>query len=237
MKEAKAVIDSDRWYEIDPGCGVYSFHVNHPQFISLRMLAIRLKDNSVMVVSPIKGLSQSCIDQLRSLGQVKFLLAPNHFHNLGIRPFVEMFPGVKLVARNEARPRLKKLTGLEVDDLESVQDMLPQHVQIYQPAGTKSGETWIRVATQPGNVWIVSDSFFNMPQVPNNFLGFVLRVCGTAPGLRVSRVFRIIALRDKAAYRNWVAARAAADQPVMVIPGHGEFIRGKDLAAKLVALI
>jgi len=134
-------------------------------------------------------------------------------------------------------PRLKKVLVTDVLDVATIRHLLPEHVELYVPEGLKSGEVWFKVWTKRGNVWLVSDAYFNMNNVPFNLMGMILRAGGTAPGFKVSRVFRLIAVKNKAQYRAWVQEKVSSDKPIAIVPSHGDFITAPDFLEKAVSLI
>lgn len=46
-----------------------------------RSVAIRLNDNSLFIISPIQLTSDIC-NKINALGEVKYLVSPNHLHHL-----------------------------------------------------------------------------------------------------------------------------------------------------------
>jgi hypothetical protein len=229
--------DTNRWTEFEPRSAVFTYQHKDPKFFSLRSVAIRLHDGSVMVVSPIGAMTESEMSEIQKMGPVRYLLCPNHFHSLGIKKFLQRFSDAKVLGGAAGLARLRKVLGIDVADVETIRQWLPDHIELCVPEGLKSGEVWFKVWTKQGNVWIVSDAYFNMNNVPYNLMGLILRAGGTAPGFRVSRVFRMIAVKNKSIYRQWVQERASADQPIAVVPSHGDFIVCADLGAKVVGLI
>jgi hypothetical protein len=201
------------------------------------MLAFRLEDQSLAVYSPVGSADDAAIAQLRQLGQVSALIAPNHFHNLGLEPFLRHFPEARVYATATATPRLGKVTGLTVHDISELTVRLPDGLEFFAPEGLKTGELWALVRNaRPGPMLVVSDSFFNM--LPKSGLfGLILKVAGTAPGLRISRVFRLIALAQRDRYRASMARCLNELRPQVLVPSHGAIFTHPQLAQELLALL
>lgn len=81
-----------------------------------RMTVVRLPDGRLWLHSPIP-IDAALADELRSLGEVGAIVAPNRLHHLYVAPCQELFPGAKthLAPRlSEKRPDLRfddELTG------------------------------------------------------------------------------------------------------------------------------
>ena len=60
-----------------------------------RMTVVRLADGGLLLHSPI-ALDHATIDELRALGEVTHVVAPNLYHHLHAGPAVEAFPEAQL---------------------------------------------------------------------------------------------------------------------------------------------
>ncbi|MBM4369909.1 MAG: hypothetical protein FJ102_27110, partial [Deltaproteobacteria bacterium] len=120
--------------------------------------AVRLVDDSLAVISAPPSPGAGELAELEALGQPTVLLAPNHFHNLGLRGFSERFPGAVAVSTPLARPRLLAKSGVATGGLEALAERLPAGVSVVVPPGTKQGECWLRFDTPSGVAWLVTDA-------------------------------------------------------------------------------
>jgi len=84
---------------------------------ALSCTAIRLASGGLCLYSPVQGLGPIARDSLDSIGEVTHLLAPNHYHNKGLREFRSLFPAAALCCTAAAMPRLAKQTDLSFVDL------------------------------------------------------------------------------------------------------------------------
>ena len=109
---------------------------------NLRCCAIRLKDDSLCLFSPVAGLNAAARASLEEIGEVTFLLAPNHYHNKALAEHAAAFPKAKLCATRAATPRLKKQTNLSFIDLARVTAKLSRGYSFVEPVGLKTGEVW-----------------------------------------------------------------------------------------------
>lgn len=161
---------------------------------------------------------------------VRALIAPNHFHYLGVPEWSERFPKAHVVASAGARTRLEKKLGRGVGELERL--ALPLGMTWLFPEGTKNGEVWLEVE----RTWVVCDAFFNEPENPTGTFGLGCRLTGTTPGLRIGGTWPLLHLASRAQYRRWLTAALGERPPTRLVPSHGDVAEGEDLGQRLLAL-
>ena len=194
---------------------------------NLRSTALRLRDGSLCLYSPVLGLGGRAKSSLSKLGEVSHLLAPNHYHNKGLREYSEAFPEAKLICSDRARPRLAKQTGLSFKSLQTVEPLLPESHKLAEPDGLKTGETWLMVDNTSELIWIVCDSF----KGPDGTVGHVgenVGMLGTFPSY---------AIKDAQAYTTWINAKIDVATPSMIVPCHGAIVQSENLAVDILSLL
>lgn len=184
---------------------------------------LRMRDDSLCLYSPLPKLTPGMKRGLDALGVVSVLLAPNHYHNRGLKPYEAAFPTARLVAPPEAQPRLEKQTGLRFEGLELLEPLLPPGTRILEPEGLKTGEIWLEVDAAEDRIWIVCDGF-SAPAAPNGGYADKPQMLGTFPKYGA---------KDGAAYRVWVEDRIAERPPTMLVPCHGSPVKSPDLGPML----
>lgn len=193
---------------------------------ALRCTALRLRDGSLCLYSPVLGLDEAALKSLTALGDVAFLLAPNHYHNKGLAEYAEASPDAVLVCSEKAQPRLEKQTGLSFAGLHSLATLLPDGCDLVEPEGLKTGEVWLTHATAEGAVWVVCDAFKG---ASGN--------AGTAsPDIELLGTFPTYGIQDKGIYSAFVKAKLNELPPTMIVPCHGSLVRSENLAASVKSL-
>lgn len=225
------------WHPVEGVPDLWRFVRQDAGVAMFSSLAVPLKDGGSLVVSALPSDNEDDYAALEEIGSPTVLLAPNHYHNLGLKPFCKRYPAAMVVATDAAGPRLMKQTGLPVGSLASLAERLPDGVSLLQPAGLKQGEVWLRFLTPTGVVWAVCDAFFNVSPVPTSVFGGFLWLTQGAPGLRIGGTFLGVGIRDKKQYAAWFYERLAADRPVGLIPAHGNASFGAELADELGAIV
>jgi len=203
---------------------------------SLRSVAVRLEGGGLALVSPVRGTVKATEAWLREQGGVRYLLAPNHFHHMGIPPALDLFPDAHVVASRTAGPRLARQLDRSIEDLDGLAGALPKKVTLLEPPGIKAGEVWVRAETDIGVAWAVCDAFFNVTRPIKGMFGIGVRVMGIANGLAIGRTFKLLALADKKAYRSWVLDSIETDPPSVLVPAHGSVLEDAALGEKMRAL-
>lgn len=226
-----------QWAEI-PGAGCWASDKWSKKGWYWRNMAVELDSGELLIYSPIVGMGDAAHQGLAALGKPTVLLAPNHFHYCGVREHLDRYPGCRLVATITAMPRLRAKTGLDFEPISGLglARRTGGRVDVLEPPGLKSGESWLRVRGPDGVAWLISDAFFSLQATPTGLMGLICRLTGTTPGLRIGRTFTTLAVADRAAYRDWLLGAIEADRPTMLVPNHGEVVRGTDLPERLAAL-
>jgi len=78
------------------------------------------------------------------------------------------------------------------------------------------------VRSETGTTLVFNDAVFNMPH-GRGFPGFIFRyITGSTGGPKVTRLFRVLAVKDKAAFRDHLNRLAETPDLVRVIVSHHE---------------
>ena len=193
----------------------------------LRCSAIRLETGGLVLFSPVQGLGEEAIASLQELGQVEYLLAPNHYHNKGLQEYQEAFPAACLCAPAGAMACLEQKTGLVFEGLERLTHLLSRGVSVLEPSGLKTGEIWISVDNRKHRTWFVVDAFSG-PKGQKGAVADTPEVLGTFPRMGVA---------DRTLYREWAEKQLAADNPELLVPCHGAVVRSAELTNRLRTLL
>jgi hypothetical protein len=232
QSEKRSAGPGGTWEVIDEAAGLWSYDRRNAAGWSVRTTALRLGDGGVVAVSPLRGLGDEAHEGLAPLGKPSLLLAPNHFHHLGLAEWSGRY-GARALSSEAAARRLARKTEVALGSGEELRERLPRGASLLVPAGLKNGEVWLRVEGADGVAWVVGDAFFTMERTPRGGMGLVLRLTGTTPGLRIGGTFTMLGVGERARDRDWLKEAIEADRPRALVPGHGEVLRGADLADRL----
>jgi protein-S-isoprenylcysteine O-methyltransferase Ste14 len=202
------------------------------------MVLVMLPGGRLLVYNPTSlGTGDDVFARLDALGEVTVLVAPNNVHHLSLARFRARYPKALAVASATALPRLAGRGHAGLAELEAATLLLPDGARWLRCEGTKSGEAWLSLPSPEGPTWIVCDAFFNVTRPVTGVTGAVLRALHVTPGLRISRTYIWLALRDARAYRDWTLAVLAQERPRSLVVCHGEPAASADLEGELAALV
>lgn len=195
-----------------------------------RSVLARLTDGSLWLWSPVQ--LDETADEIRALGAVRHVVAPNQFHHIQFPGTAALFPG----ARTWACPGLKaKRPDIAfTDELASVppaawSDVLDQVLIAGMP---KCQE--IAFLHKPTRTLILADLVFHILEPQGFGLKLVTRLFGTYRRLGVSRLFRFF-IADRAAVA--ASVRRILDWDFdRLVPGHGAILETGAKAALTRAL-
>ena len=188
-------------------------------------LAVGCKDGLVIVSPPCRP-APGVFDDLSQFGAVRALVASNAFHYLGLREWKVRFPDAAIFAPAQSIARVEKhstLTGIR--PLADARSMTGADLELVDMPHYKSGEVLVRIATERGLVWYVTDVIMNMPVLPSNpIIRLMFRLSGSGPGLRFNNIAPLFMVKDKAALRRWLADEFRKAPPRFLIATHGDIV-------------
>jgi hypothetical protein len=190
----------------------------------LRCTAIRLRTGGLCLFSPVQGLGDTAIASLAALGEVEALLAPNHYHNKGLREYADVFPKSLICASDGAAPRLQRVTRMRFASLDKLRPLLPRTTTLVSPAGLKTGEVWVSIKGTRSRAWVVVDAFCGND-------------CAAAAEPSLLGTFPRFGVADRTIYVAWLERQIERDKPTVVVPCHGALIRSRRLAASIRHLV
>jgi len=193
----------------------------------LRCTAIRLQTGGLCLFSPVQGLCEEAISSLASLGDVEFLLAPNHYHTKGLKEYAQAFPKAYVCAPVQAHARLEKITSLRFEDLTGLQAELLPSMGIVAPLGLKTGEIWITANNRHHKAWIVVDAFAG-PKGKQEDLASAPEILGSFPRMGIA---------NRTLYLDWLEQKIQTDNPTMIVPCHGSVLHNSRMEKCLRGLL
>jgi hypothetical protein len=188
------------------------------------MTVAKLASGGLVVHSAIKLDDYAELD---ALGPVKFIVVPNAWHRLDARAYADRYPDAKVLAPPSGKKRIGEL--VRVDG--GVEDLVDRDVSLTVVAGSKDREVIMIVKSGDRTSLVFTDAIFNMPHA-SGFQGFVLKhVMASSGGPRVSRIGRLILIKDKPAFAAQLE-QFATQGVTRVVVSHHEVI-SVDPAGKL----
>lgn len=194
-----------------------------------RTMAVYRKSNGGLIIHSGITMDDATINELLSWGKPEILVVPNPWHRLDAAAFKERFPELKVTTPRDAMSKVAE--KLKVDAC--AEDMLPGTG--FEPCvidGVKRIELCYEAALENRKGLIFTDALMNLPHLPG-FGGWLFRVLGSTGFFGMTRIGRMILLRDRKLFQNWLRSRAEDTKIKVIAVAHGEAIVGEKCIAAL----
>jgi hypothetical protein len=182
--------------------------------------------DGLIVVSPPCRVEPGVLDDLAPFGAVRALVASNAFHHLGLPAWKARFPDAALFAPAQAVARVTRKTGLGgVRPLADAAAIAGPRVELVDMPYYRTGEVLVRMTTDRGAVWYVTDIIMNWPVLPKNPVARIMfGLSGSGPGLKFNNISPLFMVKDRKALRRWFADEFRKAPPTWLIPAHGDVV-------------
>jgi hypothetical protein len=195
------------------------------------MLAVRLADGGLALHNPI-ALEQEAMGRLEAWGTPSLLIAPNKWHRLDAKVFKDRYPKARVIAPRGSRKAVEEVVPVDLtyDEYESEDPTLS-----FEPlAGLEDVEGALLVRSPDGLTVVLNDVVFNMDR-KKDLLGFLFTtVLGSAPGPRVSRLSKLLLVKDRKALRADLERLATLEGLVRLCVAHEKVAHGAEAREALL---
>lgn len=183
----------------------------------------------------VVALDDAGMAAIDALGPVEVIVVPNGYHRMDCGVYAARYPTAQVVAPAAARDAVEKVTHVHAT-CEGTGDGLG--ITVHTPDGTRPYELAYELPLAGGGrALVVADLLFNLRTRPPGFNGFVLRWITDSLGpLHISRVFRLLVLKERAPYAAWLARMAEIPDLRVLCVAHGEPVTS-DVAGELRAAV
>jgi hypothetical protein len=184
----------------------------------------------VLVHSAI-ALDEGAMREIEAWGEPAFLVVPNAMHRLDAPAYKSRYPALRVLAPKGARQKIEHVVAVDgtLDEFPPEAGDAAARVVRFEPlAGIGDGESAMIVRSSDGATVVVSDAIFNMDRKKDLLGAFFTTAMGSAPGPRVSRLFKVLAVKDKGAFRANLERLAAMPDLVRLIVAHEKVARGPE---------
>lgn len=193
------------------------------------MTVVRRTDGTLVIHSAI-ALEEAAQRQLEALGTPAFLLVPNHLHRLDAPAYKRRYPSLRVFAPRGSREAVQQVVPVDGTYEDFPAD---DTVRLETLHGVAEGEGAMLVRSNDGTSVVLNDAVFNMDRKTDPLGWLFTTLMGSAPGPRVSRLGRLMLVKDRAALRADLERYAALPGLVRLIVSHEKVAHGPDAALAL----
>jgi hypothetical protein len=195
------------------------------------MTLIKRSDGRLLIHNGI-ALGEAEMAEIDRFGAVGHILVPSGYHRLDAAVYKTRYPQARLLCPRGARQKVAEVVAVDG----TYEDLQPDDaVTLTTLEGVGAQEGVLIVRSSDGATAVFNDALFNMPH-GSGLTGFVLKhITQSSGGLRVSRLMRILVLKDKAAFREHLERLADTPHLRRIIVAHHQMYSG-DAGAALRAV-
>jgi hypothetical protein len=199
--------------------------------MSLRrtMTVVRRADGTLLLHSPI-ALDETRQRELEALGPLAVLVVPNAGHRLDAPAYKARYPQVVTFCPRGGRAKVAEVISVEGTYDDYADDGV---VRFETLDGVDGSEGALLVRSEDGMTVVLNDVVMNMDK-KKDVLGYLFTtLLGSAPGPRVSRLARLVYVKDQPALRRHLERLAETPALQRLIVSHEKVAHGPAAPAAL----
>jgi hypothetical protein len=226
----------DAWTVLDHGTiekladNLWRVEGTLPGFALRRVMTlVRMSDGRVIVHNAI-ALKDDEMKEVDAWGKVAFIVVPNGIHRLDAPSWKKRYPDARVITAAGSRKKVEEVVSVD-GTYETFEG--DDAVRFETLKGVKEAEGAMIVRSTDGTTVVLNDAVFNMDKKPGFIDNMFLTVMGSAPGPRVSRIAKLMLIKDKKALREDLLRFAALPDLTRLIVSHEKVASGPDAAEAL----
>src|SRR6187431_18599 len=194
------------------------------------MVVVRLSDGRLVIHNGI-ALEPAQMAELERFGTPAFLIVPSGIHRLDAPAYKQRYPALRVFAPKGSRASVEQV--MQVD---GVYEDFPHSdvLRLETLHGVGESEGALIAQSSDGTSLVLNDCMFNMDRKRDPLRFLFTTIMGSAPGPRVSRLAKMMLVKDKKALRAEFERYAELPKLVRVIVAHEEVASGPEARAALL---
>jgi len=186
------------------------------------MVIVRLSDGRLVIHNGI-ALEPASMQEIERWGEPAFLIVPNGGHRLDAPAYKARYPELKVFCPKGSRQRVEQVIPVDGTYEDFPADPTVRFETLH---GVDDAEGAMIVRSADGESVVLNDAMFNMDR-KRDPLGFIFTtLLGSAPGPRVSRLAKLLFIKDKQALRQDFGRFAELPSLARVIVAHEKVAQG-----------
>ncbi|RAP30753.1 hypothetical protein DID78_02270 [Candidatus Marinamargulisbacteria bacterium SCGC AG-343-D04] len=183
-----------------------------------RMTVISLPDQQLWVHSPIKS-DDITLQRIRSMGDVRYIVAPNRFHHLHFETFASHFPNARLFGVSGVEKKVKNVKISSIDEWVTSGN---SHVESLKIEGIPRINETVFLHRESSTL-IVTDLLFNFRKT-KGWSKFLYRLYGINDCCTTGKLFKSL-IKDKTVFAQSIHTLCEWDFDNLIV-SHGEGVFG-----------
>ena len=202
-----------------------------PRISLKRVMTVARLDDGRLVIHNGIALADIQMRQLEAFGTPAFLIVPNAFHRQDAAAFKHRYPELTVLAPSGSRAKVEQKVAVDG----TLEEFPPDDtVRFERLGGVADVEGAMLVRSPDGTTLVLTDAMFNMDR-KRDVLGFLFTtIMGSAPGPRVTRLAKLLLVKDKAALRRDLERYAALPDLQRLVVAHEKVATGREARAALL---
>ncbi len=194
------------------------------------LLVVRLKDGRLVIHNGI-ALDAESMARIEAFGTPAFLIVPNGGHRLDAPAYKKRYPALRVFTPKGSRERVQKVVSVDGTYEDFPHDEIVRCETLH---GVAESEGALIVQSPDGVSVVLNDCMFNMDRKKDPLGWLFTTVLGSAPGPRVSRLAKLVYVKDKQALRADFERYAELPNLTRVIVAHEKVASGPEARSALL---
>lgn len=195
------------------------------------MVVFRLADGRLLLHSLV-ALSEAGMKQLEALGKPSIMIVPHGYDGMDAPWYFDRYPQASFLTPDEERSRLAETFTHVTDDPARVLPSLG--ITLHKVVGLKFTEYALEAPVEGGTALILNAALDNQCACPPGLLGRLMDVMTMTGGrLAPGRMLRAFMVKDRSAFKNFLATLSTIPNVKIVTVSHGDAITSGDIPARL----
>jgi hypothetical protein len=189
-----------------------------------RVMTVAEREGGGLVIHSAIALGPAEQAALEALGRPEVLLVPNTMHRLDAPAYKQRYPALHVLTTKGSRAKVAEVVAVD-----GVYEDFPvdRAVQLRTLPGTGNREGAMFVRSQDGVSVVLNDVVMNM-DTKSDLLGYLFTtLLGSAPGPRISRLSKLLLVKDRALLRAELLRLAALPDLARLIVSHEKVASGQ----------
>lgn len=193
------------------------------------MTVVKRSDGRLVLHSAI-AMDEARMKELEALGEPAFLVVPNRGHRLDAPAYKKRYANIRVVAPRGGRAKIEEAVNVD----HTYEDFPADDAVRFETLHGVNDEEGAMIVTSPdGATVVLNDVVMNMDRKRDPLGFFFTTVMGSAPGPRVSRLVRLLYVKDQKALRADLERLADTPDLTRFIVAHEKVAHGPDARAAL----